>query len=66
VRAAEDFTTGSFHAVTDDFAAAMITFRSDYRNGALEAIENMRLTLSRDLEGLIVIVSAKFTSSHHN
>lgn len=51
--------------MADDFASAMVAFRRDYLDGALEAIEDMRLALRRDLKGFVVIVSAQFAFSHN-
>ena len=64
VSTAENFPTAGFHAVSDDLAAAMIAFRRNHLDRALEAIEDMGLTLRRDLKGFVIIVSAVFTFSH--
>jgi len=58
MRTAENFPAASFHAVPDDFAAAMIAFRCNHLDRALEAIEDMRLALRPDLKRLVIIVSA--------
>jgi hypothetical protein len=58
VGTAENFPAAGFHAVSDDFAAAMIAFRRNHLDRALEAIEDMRLPLRRDLKGFVIIVSA--------
>jgi hypothetical protein len=55
---------GAFHAVANNFAAAMITFRRHLLNCAFEAVEDVRLSLECDLECLVVFVSAMFTFSH--
>ena len=65
MRAAENLPAASFHAVTDDFAAAMIAFRRDHLDRAFETIEDMGLTLRCYLKGFVVIVSAVFTFSHN-
>src|SRR2546421_82194 len=53
-----------FHAMADDFASAMLTFRSQIMNGALEAIKVMGNAVHNDFERLIVLVAADFTSIH--
>jgi hypothetical protein len=64
MRAAKNLSAAGFHTVADNLAAAMIAFRRNYLNRALEAIKDMRFALRRDLEGFIVIVSAQFTFRH--
>jgi hypothetical protein len=53
-----------FNAVADNFASAMITFRRHLLNRALEAVEDVRFVSERDLECLVIFVSAMFTFSH--
>src|SRR5215471_6243925 len=52
------------HAVADDFAPAMIAFRRDHVDRTLEAVEDVRFALERDLKRLVVVVPAMFTLSH--
>jgi hypothetical protein len=52
------------HAVSDDFAPAMIAFWRDHVDRTLEAIEDVRFALERDLKRLVVVVPAMFTPSH--
>ena len=66
MRAAKYLAARGFHAVANDFAATMSAFRSNYGNGALETIEDMGLAVLRDLECLVVVVSAKFAFSHQD
>jgi hypothetical protein len=51
--------------VTDNAAPAMIAFRRDDMDCALEAIEDVRLTIPFNLECLVVIVPAVFALSHN-
>jgi hypothetical protein len=51
-------------AVPDNPASAMRTGRSEFLYSALEAVERVGLPCHRDVEGLVVVVSAKVTSSH--
>jgi hypothetical protein len=53
-----------FHAVTNDFAPAMITFRRDHMDRTLEAVEDVRFSLEPDLERFVVVVSAMFAFGH--
>ena len=66
MRAAKYLAARGFHAVANDFAATMSAFRSYYRDGALETIEDMGLAVLRDFERLVVVVSAKFAFSHQD
>jgi hypothetical protein len=50
--------------MTDDFAPAVIAFRSDHMDRTLEAVEDVCFVLKPDLERLVVIVSAVFTLGH--
>jgi len=50
--------------VPHDLAAAVIAHRGQAMNGALEAVEGMRLSRSDDLEGQVVLVATDFTGSH--
>jgi hypothetical protein len=52
--------------VPDDLAAAMLTHRSQFVYGALEAIERVGLASRDYLEREIVIVATDFTPSHSN
>jgi hypothetical protein len=52
------------HAVTHDFAPAVIAYRSQLVDGTLEAVEGVRMTGGDYLEGEIVVVTADFASSH--
>lgn len=63
VGAAKHFA-GAFHAVANNFAPAMITFRRHPLNCALEAVENVRFVFEPDLECLVVIVSTMFALRH--
>src|SRR5206468_1926185 len=47
-----------FNAVADDFAAAMLAFRSQRVDRALEAIEIAGAAIHVDLKRLVVVVSA--------
>lgn len=51
--------------MTDDFAAAVIAFRSYHMDRALEAVEDVRFVFELDLERLVVVVSAMFTLGHN-
>src|SRR5918994_1686618 len=51
-------------AVPDDPAAAVRAGRSDGMDRAFEAVEGERRARNRDLEGLVVLVPADFTSAH--
>ena len=50
--------------MTDDFAPAVIAFRSDHMDCTLEAVEDVRFVFEPDLERLVVVVSAMFTPGH--
>jgi hypothetical protein len=63
MRATEDFIA-SFHAMTDDFAAAVLALRRHDRNGALEAVKRVRPAILRQLKRFVVVVAAEFTFSH--
>src|SRR6185437_543516 len=52
----------SLHAVTDDLAAALLTFWRQRVNGAFKTVEIMRDAVLDDFQRLIVIVAAHFTS----
>jgi hypothetical protein len=56
--------TRLLQAVPDDADSAMIAGRCERMNGALEAIEGMRLAVHRDLKGLVIVIAAGFTCSH--
>jgi hypothetical protein len=48
----------------DDFAPAVIAFRSDHMDRTLEAVEHVRFVFEPDLECLVVVVSTMFTLGH--
>ena len=50
--------------MTDDFAPAVIAFRSYHMDRTLEAVEDVRFVFEPDLERLVVVVSAMFTLGH--
>src|SRR5438132_9889070 len=50
--------------MADDFASAMLTFRSQVMNSALEAIEVMGNAVHHNFERLVILVPAHFTSIH--
>jgi hypothetical protein len=52
-------------AVTNNFAAAMVTFRSQRVDGAFEAIEIMGNSIHDYLKRFIVFIPANFTFSHN-
>ncbi len=64
VSAAEEGARG-FDPVTDDLAAAMFAFGGQRMYGALKTIEIMRDAVDDDLETLVVIIPANFTTSHN-
>ena len=61
--AAEDFAT-RFNAVADNLASAVLANWRQRLDGALEAIEGVRLARSRHLERLVVIASTNFALCH--
>jgi hypothetical protein len=63
VGAAKNFAA-VFHTVADDFAPAVITFGRNNVDRALEAVEDVRFPLERDLECLVIFISAMFAFSH--
>jgi hypothetical protein len=50
--------------MTNDFAPAVIAFRSYHMDRTLEAVEDVRFVFEPDLERLVIVVSAMFTLSH--
>jgi hypothetical protein len=44
-------------AMTNDLAPAMMTSRSQGRNGTFEAVEDMCLPTHEDLKGLIIVIN---------
>ena len=48
----------------DNFAVAMIAFRSDHVDRTLEAVEDVRFVFESDLERLVVVIPAMFTLGH--
>jgi hypothetical protein len=63
MNAAENFTL-CFHAVPNNLAAALGTFRREHVNRALEGIERLGFTFVAHFERLIVIISAAITLGH--
>jgi hypothetical protein len=63
VGAAEDSRT-TLDAVSDDPAAATTTYWRHHVDCALEAVEDVGFVFEADLERLVVVVSAMFTSGH--
>jgi len=55
---------GGLHAVADNLAAAMVAFRSQGMDGTFEAIKVMGDAVYDNFQGLVVFVSADFTSVH--
>jgi hypothetical protein len=53
------------NAVPDDLAPAVLTLRREGVDGTFETIEEMRVTIHDDLDGLVIIVSAYFTLNHN-
>src|SRR5918999_4755776 len=51
-------------AVPDDLAAAVVAGRRDGVDGALEAVEHVRLAAASDLHRLVVLVAAHFALGH--
>jgi hypothetical protein len=58
IRTAKNLPADRFHPVTNDLAAAMIAFRRDHRDSALEAVKNVGFALRPDLKSFVVLVSA--------
>src|SRR6266516_7806850 len=58
-------TVSCFYAVTDNFATAMGTARSERVNRKFKTVEHMRAAAHPHLEALVVFVSTYFTLSHH-
>jgi hypothetical protein len=56
--------TAGFHTMSNDFAVAVLAFRSERMNGAFEAIKIMGNAVYHDFQRFVVIVSADFTSRH--
>ena len=54
----------AFHAVADDFAPAMFTFRGQRMDRAFKAIKVPGDAIDEHLDGLIVFVPADFTFVH--
>ncbi|MGZ5544526.1 MAG: hypothetical protein ACXWIU_07605 [Limisphaerales bacterium] len=48
----------------NNFAVAMIAFRSDHVDRTLKAVEDVRFVFKSDLERLVVFVSTMFTPGH--
>jgi hypothetical protein len=56
----------ALYTVTQDPAVAMRAFGSHREDGAFKTIEYVFVVLYSNGEGLIVVVSAHFTTSHDN
>ena len=54
-----------FDAMSHDFAMAVRARRRQQMNRALEAVEGVRRVALQHLEGLVVVIAAHFTLSHH-
>ena len=52
------------YPVADDAAVAVGASWREHLNGALEAVEGVGLTIDRDVDALVVVVSAAFASLH--
>jgi hypothetical protein len=63
MRAAEKLTI-AFHAVTDDLATAVIAFRCESVDGALEAVERALAIALLQRKCLVVVVSADIAFAH--
>jgi hypothetical protein len=50
--------------MADDFAPAVIAFRSYHMDRALETVKDMRFVFEPDFERLVVVVSAMFALGH--
>jgi hypothetical protein len=53
-----------FHAMADDPTVTVGAARRKGLNGAFETVKHVRLTSSRDLKRLIVIISTCLTPGH--
>jgi len=63
IRTAEKRAT-RLDSVSDDFAPAMRTFRSQSMDGAFKAVEIMGNTIDNNLQVLVVIISTDLTAVH--
>jgi hypothetical protein len=61
---AAKYFAATFHAVTDDTAAAMIALRRHYVDRAFETIEGECFAVTFNLERFVVVISAMCTFSH--
>src|SRR5262249_10822830 len=52
------------YSVSDHFAAAVLTNRSDRMDRTFEAIEGVASASRDDLKSLVIIISADFTTRH--
>jgi hypothetical protein len=52
--------------VADDPAVTMATDWREFLDGALEAVERVRLARGDHLEGLVIVIPANFASRHLN
>jgi hypothetical protein len=52
------------HAVANDPAVTVCAARRKGLNGAFETVKYVRLTSSRDLKRLIIIISTRFAPGH--
>src|SRR5207244_13431992 len=53
-----------FVAVADDFVAGVVTFGLNNVDHALVAVEDVLFPLERDLECIVIFISAMFAFSH--
>src|SRR5687768_9379581 len=63
IGAAEHAAVG-FVPMADDLAAAMLAFRRQHVDGALETIEGVRSPCHSDFKALVVVVAAVVTLGH--
>ena len=61
---AEDDSSFTLHAVTENAAAAVITRRRRRMNGAFKAIERVRCTGHGNFKRFVILISANFTRTH--
>jgi len=61
---AAEHTTIRFDAMSDDAAAAVITFWRQRVNRAFKAVERVRLAVHYDMERLVVFISTHFALCH--
>jgi hypothetical protein len=61
--AAEE-TAMDFHAMSNDFALAVLAYRGHRLDSTLETVERMACSRRKQFKTLVVIVSANFAFSH--